>query len=279
MTRPLLLALSLLVLSLTACNGDDGDPATDTSAQDTGSPEDTSTNTGPDRYFRGIDSQTLGAARDNATFYPGNQADCALCHSDNDEQTGFAGYPINNSAYLASFKGGEQSGLLGAVNFCITEFMGGAELTETDPAFVSLKDYIESLSDPTITDPRPEEPEVLESEAAYGAKYSGGDPTAGEAAFDTWCAKCHQPNANNPNLTLYLAPTGSDNNCDSACSLSSLALRDAGFIAQKVRTSTSKIASSTRASSDETPGPMPFFLPSVLGDEDLRNIIAFIEAQ
>ena len=51
-----------------------------------------------------------------------------------------------------------------------------------------------------------------------------------------------------------------------------------GRIAQKVRTS-GPPPSGMMDAMDSTPGPMPFFEPSDLSDDDLSNIIAYIKSQ
>lgn len=262
--RVLCIGLAALSLTLVACDDGGGDNGgTDTGA-------DVPVNTTPDRYFRGSDSAALGAS--------GNQADCAHCHSIDGTQVGFSGYPLNDSAYLDNFKGGGDPTFLDATNFCLTDFMGAdpgfGELREDDPQYVSLLAYIESISDDTVTTARPEEPEVLADAATYEATYSGGDAIAGEAAFNTWCAKCHRP-ADNPSQTFVVGP-------NAAVAVSVLASYEVADIAQQVRTSTSKIPSSLADEAngeDLTVGYMPFFLPNILLEEDLRNIIAYIQTQ
>lgn len=260
----------LLSFSLTACNGGNGNTDTDTGT-------DIPVNTSPDRYFRGVDSQALGAS--------GNQADCALCHSDTEIQLGFSGYPLNDSAYLTDFKGSREDGFLGATNFCLVEFMGAdpgfGELNASDPRYVSLIAYIESISYPIITTSRPEDAEVLADLPAYAAAYSGGDPAAGESSFMTWCAPCHLPRPNAPQITLTLGDINDPRGVTAAPDTPSLATRTTGVIAQKVRTSGTSIPSSLAddaADDDKTLGPMPFFLPSILPAEELKNIIAYIQS-
>jgi mono/diheme cytochrome c family protein len=121
---------------------------------------------------------------------------------------------------------------------------------------------LESISDPGVTTPNTLAPEVLADEAAYQAAYgSGGDVSAGMTKYGQVCARCH---AGGLNLGGATAPPSS-----------SFAGNGAGYIAQKVRTS-GPPPSGTSDPSDFTPGPMPFFEPDDLSEQDLKDIIAFI---
>ncbi|MBK8010379.1 MAG: c-type cytochrome [Deltaproteobacteria bacterium] len=211
--------------------------------------------TGPNtRYYEGADSKALGVA--------GNQADCATCHA-NDDAKGRPGATLKNIAYHSSFKGGGAATLLDASNACIVGWMGGTALTDSDPRWMELEAYIESISDPAVTTPNAIAPEVLADEAAYESAYAGGDSAAGQAKYTQYCSGCHASGrvvgpANSPTLTQ-------------------LAAHSVGRIAQQVRTAGPPPSGSADAS-DTTPGPMPFFEPSDLSVSDLKDIIAYIKS-
>ncbi|MEL6182096.1 MAG: cytochrome c, partial [Myxococcota bacterium] len=208
-----------------------------------------------EEYYQGSLSMALGAE--------GNEADCAQCHSNDGTQDGWPGYTFQNIAFRSAFKGGDAPDLLSGANACVTGWMGGTALTETDEAWIALKGYLESISDSSVTDPNGLAPEVLADEAAYEAAYAGGDATAGEAAYTKACASCHDAALTVGTVASFPKAT--------------LAAFSIGRIAQKVRTSGPPPSGMSDAA-DTTPGPMPFFEPADLSTTDLQNIIAFIKS-
>ncbi len=236
MYRNLLLpTLALAALPLVACGG--------TSDQD---------------YYDGTSSSALGAAN--------NQATCATCHA-MDDSKGYSGSSFKNIAYLTAYKGGGAPTLLDATNACVTGWMGGTALTADSEAYVALKSFMEGLSDSAVTEPNPLMPEVLPDLSAYEMNYAGGDAAAGEAAWGTYCASCHD-NA----LVTGPAP---------APAIASVKVLTEGEMAQKVRTSGPPPSSGAdkMAGMDVTPGPMPFFEAADLSAEDLKNIIAYVKSK
>ncbi len=238
-----LLLASTLGLA-TACDDGNADDAADDVGQ----------NEGDHEYFDGEMSAALGA--------DGNQARCSTCHSADGSLAGFSGQSAQDSAYKDSYKGGDAPDLISAVNACVTGWMGGAALADTDPEYIGLLGYLESISDPAETTPNTLAPEVLADEAAYEAAYAGGDAAAGAAKYAANCATCHDVA-----LQVNLFP---------AYPKASLAGYSIGRIAQKVRTS-GPPPSGTADASDTTPGPMPFFEPEELPAADLADIIAHLK--
>jgi cytochrome c553 len=234
MYRNLLLpTLALAALPLMACGG--------SSDQD---------------YYDGTASSALGAAN--------NQATCATCHA-MDDSNGYSGSSFKNIAYLENYKGGGAPTLLAATNACVTGWMGGTALTADSEGYVALKSFMEGLSDAAVTTPNPLMPEVLADLPAYEAAYGGGDATAGEAAWGTYCASCHD-------TALTVGP-------GTAPAVAGISAQTAGEIAQKVRTAGPPPSSGAdmMAGIDLTPGPMPFFEMSELSADDLKNIVAYIK--
>ncbi|TNF23816.1 MAG: cytochrome c [Deltaproteobacteria bacterium] len=228
------------VAALAACDSDGG----------------STSSTIPQDYYDGNESAALGAA--------GNEATCATCHSNRAGVTGDPGDTLRNIAFRTSFKGGGAATLRDASNACITGWMGGEALAEGDEAWTQLETYLKSISDPAVTEPNSLAPEVLADEAAYEAAYAGGDATAGASAYAQSCARCHSGG-------LKLGGT-------STPSKAVLALNTVGRIAQQVRTS-GPPPSGTSDASDTTPGPMPFFEPDELSQDELRDIIAYIKGE
>jgi mono/diheme cytochrome c family protein len=208
----------------------------------------------PQDYYDGEPSVALGATT--------NQASCATCHSNDGTQNGYSGNTFADIAYHDSFKGDNNADLLGAVNACVTGWMGGVALTAQDEAYLMLKEYMESLSSPDVTAANVIAPEVLDDQAAYEAAYGGGDAAAGAAKYAQACARCHDSA-----LTVWSAP---------APSKAGLAGSTIGRIAQKVRTSGPPPSGGLDVA-DSTPGPMPFFEIKDLSAQDLADIIAYIK--
>jgi len=206
----------------------------------------------PREYFDGEVSAALGAAN--------NQARCDTCHSD-DGSVGRSGDSLVDIANKASYKGGDATTLLEAVNACVAGWMGGTPLTETDAEYQALADYLDDISDPSATDPNPLTPEVLADQAAYEIAYATGDAMAGAAEYSEHCSFCHD--------------AGLVVGTSTPPPLAALASRPNGRIAQKVRTS-GPPPSGMNDDADSTPGPMPFFEPDEISTSALANIIAYI---
>lgn len=246
-----------MILAIVSC-GDatettDSSTAGETGAATTGDPGVTTGDVADQAYYDGPESVALGASS--------NQARCSTCHSNDGTQDGISGNSFKDIAYHTSFKGGEAD-LLGGVNACVVGWMGGAALAQDDAAFVGLKAYMESISDPAATDANAIAPEVLADEAAYEAAYAGGDPAAGATKYAKACAVCHDNG-------LVVGSTG-------AYPKATLAGYTVGRIAQKVRTA-GPPPSGTADAADSTPGPMPFFEPKDLAAADLADIIAHLK--
>lgn len=264
---PFILAL-LAALTLTACGDDDNDA----NGNDASSSGGDASSSGGDASSSGGDASSSGGA--SSEYYDGeasamlgasgNQARCSTCHGNTADAENFSGNTMFNIAYHDSFKGGGAATLLDGTNACVTGWMGGTALTTADAEWTSLEAYLQSISDPSETTANAIAPEVLADEAAYEAAYAGGDATAGEAAYNAACLRCH-----GPSLTVGAAP---------APALSDLSAYTVGRIAQQVRTS-GPPPSGMDDAADSTPGPMPFFEPAELSSTDLANIIAYIKSQ
>lgn len=245
-------ALALLPLCIgLVCCGDESDDMM-------GSPDmgvtDMGTSAPSPEYYSGTLSSGLGSAT--------NQADCALCHSNDGTDLGYSGVSMKDIAYRTAFKNGGAPTLLAASNVCITGWMGGPALTETSPEWLSLEAYFQSISDSTVTTPNTFMPEVLADEAAYEVAYATGDAAAGASKYTTNCGGCHDSATVVNAVPSYPKTT--------------LAAYSIGRIAQKVRTSGPPPSGSMDAS-DTTPGPMPFFTFADLTQQDLADIIAHLK--
>jgi|GEM_PF-2436169 len=209
----------------------------------------------PQDYYDGNESAALGSAT--------NEATCATCHGNTANAEGLPGNTLHNIAYHTGFKGSTDLTLLDGANACVTGWMGGTALTEGDNAWKLLEEYIQSISDTSVTTMNSIQPEVLADLQAYEDKYgSGGDATAGASAYAQSCARCHSGG-----LTV---------NAAGAPTRTTLALLSAGEIAQQVRTA-GPPPDTGADTTDTRQGPMPFFEVSDLSEQELKDIIAFIK--
>lgn len=255
-------ALATSFLLVVACGGDDvgetNDGGTTAGAETTAGSDAADGTTGSagatPEYFDGELSASLGSAS--------NQARCSTCHSTDGTREGFSGASMQDIAFKDDYKGGDAPDLLAATNACVVGWMGGEALAASDPAYLALAEFFESISDPTATTPNPLMPEVLADEAAYELAYAGGDAVAGAAKYDTFCAVCHDSA-----LVVNSSP---------AYPKGSLGSFTVGRIAQQVRTS-GPPPSGTSDATDTTVSPMPFFEPEELAASDLADIIAHLQ--
>jgi mono/diheme cytochrome c family protein len=184
----------------------------------------------------------------------GNTFTCSTCHAATEPAAdGLTrpGHALAGATRRATFKNGQLTELLEAVNSCQVEWMNAEPWTEDDPAWLALFEFLDGLEGPSD----PVEFEIVQPPSLLG----GGDVDAGRETFNASCAVCHARDG----IGSQLAP--------------SVAMRglDAGLIAQRVRTS-------GRAESSVyeglTGGVMPFWAADRLSDEELLDIIAWIES-
>ena len=119
---------------------------------------------------------------------PINAFSCATCH-----QVGAASGRINPGFNLAGtvtrggWWGGYETGLLDSINYCLTEFMGGARLAATDPRARELYEYLAASGDP-------QPPGVLPLtivKTATGLTDLTGVAATGQQLYDASCVRCH----------------------------------------------------------------------------------------
>ncbi len=184
----------------------------------------------------------------------GNSFSCATCHALYEPTSdGFRrpGHPIGDAAMRPSYKNGQVSSLLEAVNSCRQGWMAATAWTADDASWLALEEFLFEQA----TGPAP----ALEFERVDPPlDLGGGDSDAGRATFNGACVVCHGVDAAGTNRAPQLAGIP----------------LEAEMIARRVRTS-------GQADSEVYPGLtggiMPFWSASRLSDQELRNVIAFIE--
>lgn len=184
----------------------------------------------------------------------GNTFACATCHAIAEPASDGIrrpGHPIGDAAMRASYKNGQVATLLEAVNSCRQEWMATTAWAADDAEWLSLEEFLFEQATgaaPALAFERVEPPLEL----------GGGDPDAGKATFNSTCVVCHGEDA----VGTTRAPQ-----------LAGITL-DADKIAERVRTSG---RTDSQVYPGLTGGIMPFWSASRLSDQELRDIIAFIE--
>lgn len=202
----------------------------------------------------GRSATTDGQALYAAPHDDGNTFACATCHALHepaDDGITRPGHPIGDAAARATFKNGQLSGLVDAVNSCREDWMGAPAFTEDDPRWLALRDFLVAEAGDTTAE------SITYDIVDPPADVSGGDPVAGAAAFDRTCAVCHGPGAAGSERAPSLLGTP----------------ETADFIALKVRRSGNP---SSDVYPDLVPGRMPFWAADRLTDDGLRDIVAFL---
>jgi len=221
-------ALSLVTLAVVACGGSEGSgPSVDTPRTD----------------GEEIFSQRLPS---------GNTFACATCHAlEEPSPDGFRrpGHSLLGATLRSSFKNGQLSELIEAVNTCQVDWMGADPWTETDPEFLALRDFLAQRGG----DATPLSFEIVPP----AAQLEGGDPAAGEQTFNGTCAVCHAEGGVGSNLAPPIAGRGLSGE----------------LIARRVRTSGD---ADSPIYEGLTGGRMPFWAADRLSDEELRDIIAWL---
>lgn len=182
----------------------------------------------------------------------GNTFTCSTCHALGEPSADGLrrpGHTLAGSTRRASYKNGQLTEMLAAVNSCQEEWMNAEPWTEDDPAWLSLFEFLDGIEG----DDTPVSFEIV----AAPNDLSGGDAAAGQEVFNNSCAVCHARDGVGTQLAPPVAMRG----------------LEPELIGRRVRTS-------GRQDSDVydglTGGVMPFWAADRLSDEELRDITAWI---
>lgn len=206
--------------------------------------------------------QDLG--RSGSTIYTsvastGSTFTCATCHAIS-ESDGFAadgfrrpGHPLLNATRRSEFKNGELHSLLDAVNICRTEWMNTSAWNESDQEWMNLLNWLDDQATEESADP------VTMDIASVPSELSGGDESVGRDLLNTRCVVCH----------------GEDGGgTERAPNIKGIGLQGS-YIAARVRSS-GRVGSAVY--SGLTGGIMPFWSSDRLSDDELLDIIAYLES-
>lgn len=185
----------------------------------------------------------------------GNTFTCATCHALSepaDDGLRRPGHALGDAANRASYKNGQVSSLREAVNTCLVEWMGSAPFTEDDEDWLALE---ELLMDEAGTAPAPE---VQIQRVDPPADVSGGDMMVGEETYHATCVVCHGDDAQGTERAPSLVGA---------------------------RVTAERAAERVRLSGDPesavypglTGGRMPFWGLDRLSDDELRDVVAYVE--
>ncbi|MEM6995856.1 MAG: DM13 domain-containing protein [Myxococcota bacterium] len=184
----------------------------------------------------------------------GNTFTCSTCHAESEPAgDGFRrpGHALGGATRRATYKNGQLTEMLDAVNSCRDEWMNADPWGEDDADWLALFEYL----DGTEGDGAEVEYEIVEPPTDL----AGGNADAGRETFNGSCAVCHAREGVGTQLAPPVAMRG-------------LA---ADLIARRVRTSG---RSDSAVYQGLTGGVMPFWAADRLTDGELRDIVAWIES-
>lgn len=182
----------------------------------------------------------------------GNSFACATCHAlrePNDEGTRRVGHPLAGATKRTSWKNGQVSTFLDAVNSCVTEWQGATAWSPRDARLTALVSWLEAEGGggAAVAFEVVQPPTVL----------TGGDSSRGQALFNATCAVCHgsdgRGDVRGPNLAGAMLP--------------------ADYVARRIRLSGSP---QSAVYDGLTGGRMPFWAKDRLDDSELRDLVAFV---
>lgn len=184
----------------------------------------------------------------------GNTFACETCHALSEPASDGLirpGHPIGDATKRPSYKNGQVTELLDAVNSCRTDWMRADAWSEGDRDWEELKSFLEEQA------PADDAPALAFTIKQPPADLTGGDMDKGQTLFNGRCVVCHGENA-----------TGTDRGPSLKGDLLT-----AELVAARVRTSGN---SDSDIYPGLTGGVMPFWSESRLSDIELKDIIAFV---
>ena len=185
----------------------------------------------------------------------GNTFACQTCHAlDEPAEDGIRrpGHAIGDATRRSSYKNGQFTDMLDAVNTCLVEWMLAPPWQEDDEEWIALHDFLDSRVQTAAADP------IAIDIVQPPADLAGGDAASGQELFNSSCVVCHGMNA----VGTERAPPllGS--------------LLEPAYIAQRIRTSGLTDSSTYDGL---TGGRMPFWGADRLSDDELRDVVAFVD--
>lgn len=202
----------------------------------------------------GSAGQTSGAEFYRQPHSDGNTFACVTCHALEEPAADGVrrpGHQIGDAVNRPTFKNGQLTRLIDAVNSCRVEWMAAPAFAADDPRWIALSEYLSGVAGEGAA------PALVYQIVAPPADLEGGDEMVGQDVFNESCVVCHGVDA----VGTERAPT----------------LRgqflDAETVAGRVRTSGSL---DSAVYEGLTGGRMPFWAADRLSDEELLDIVSFV---
>ncbi|MEM9462360.1 MAG: c-type cytochrome, partial [Myxococcota bacterium] len=189
----------------------------------------------------------------------GNTFTCSTCHAISEpveDRIRRVGHPLFDAVRRPTYKNGQLTELRDAVNSCLQEWMNAEPWTAADERWLALEEYLESVAPD-------EEAEPLRFEVVDPPPVSalgGGDAEAGRSLFNQSCSACHGEDGIGSQLAIPVGGRG----------------LDPEYVAQRVRTSG---RTQSEVYNGLTGGVMPFWAADRLSDDELRDLIAWLEIE
>ncbi len=184
----------------------------------------------------------------------GNSFACNTCHAlDEPSEDGVrrVGHRLGDATKRPSYKNGQLTNMLDAVNSCRAEWMNAPTWSDKDPHWLALYQWLDELAE------EGEAPPVVFSIVDPPEPPTGGDPAAGQALFNMACVMCHGTDAVGTIRGPPLAGVGLPES----------------YIVTRVRTSG---LTDSPVYDGLTGGIMPFWGGDRLTDEEVKNLAAFV---
>jgi cytochrome c len=184
---------------------------------------------------------------------------CSTCHAITEpapDGIRRVGHPLADATKRLHYKDGETTSMLTAVNSCLTEWMNTTPWTEDTPEWEELYTWLDVQS--TSTETQPIDIEIVPPLE----NLSGGNATSGQTLFNASCSICHEIDGTGGALAPKVGGRGYDE------------FFTAELVAKRVRTSGS---STDSIYTGLTGGVMPFWGKNRLSDDELKDLIAFLE--
>lgn len=188
----------------------------------------------------------------------GNTFACQTCHALQEPAADGLrrpGHAIGDATRRATYKNGQFDDMLDAVNTCLDEWMTAPTWQEGDEEWIALRDFLDAQAEKANVQ---EAPAITIDVVTPPAALAGGDAAAGQTLFNNSCVVCHGNGA-----------TGTDK---APPLLGSLLEPD--YIAERIRTSG---LTDSAIYDGLTGGRMPFWASDRLSDQELLDVVAFVD--
>ncbi len=246
MRRALPLLCLLVLTSAPACYGDTPDDSEFTTDTGDETPDETPDETG---------DEVPGIMYFESELADGNSFACTTCHATAEPPVDGirrVGHQLGDATRRSTYKNGQLTEMLDAVNSCLEEWMNAPPWTAESPEWLALYDYLDGMA------PEGEAEAVTFTVVEPPADLTGGDAEAGQELFNESCTMCHGMDAAGTLRGPPLAGAG----------------LPATYVAQRVRTSGS---GESPIYDGLTGGIMPFWGADRLTDDEVRDLAAFVE--